>query len=453
MKQIIESQIKFFNTGKTKDINFRLDALKKLHGAIIENENALREAIYKDLNKSEAEVYSCELTPVYEELKYVEKHLKSWAKAKSVKRNMLSFFSKAQIYQEPYGHVLILAPWNYPIVLTLMPLISAIAAGNCVTIKCSKSSKHTAKVIQKIINSTFASEYIFCADPEIAYDEILAPRYDYIFFTGSPRVGKQIMEIAAKNLTPVTLELGGKSPCIIDKSANLKLAAKRILWAKCLNAGQTCITIDYILVDNTVKARLIDELRMQIESEYMLAELDENYPKIINEHHFNRLCNLLDTEEKVLGGSTNPLSRKIAPALLPNADFDHEIMQEEIFGPLLPIIGYDNIDEIIDKLQTLEKPLACYIFTNDKAFKNKCLNNLSFGGGGVNDVFLHIANPNLPFGGVGNSGMGQYHGKHGFETFSHQKSVITGTSFFDPHFRYMSYLRNHLKTFKMLFIK
>ncbi len=453
MHQIIESQNNFFNTGKTKDINFRLNTLKKLHSAIIENEQAILEALYNDLNKSEAEAYSCELTPVYEELKYTKMHLKDWAKIKPVKRNMLSFFSKARIYQEPYGHVLILAPWNYPIVLTLMPLISAIAAGNCVTIKCSRSSKHTSKVIQKMINSTFSSEYIFCADPKIAYDEILAPRYDYIFFTGSPRVGKQIMEIAAKNLTPVTLELGGKSPCIVDKTANLKLAAKRILWAKCLNAGQTCITIDYILVDNTIKARLIDELRMQIDTEYMLAELDDNYPKIINEFHFNRLCELLNTESNILGGSTNPLSRKIAPALLPNADFDHLIMQEEIFGPLLPIIGYDNIDDTIKKLHTLEKPLACYIFTADKAFKNKCLNNLSFGGGGINDVFMHIANPNLPFGGIGNSGIGQYHGKHGFITFSHQKSVITGTRFFDLRFRYMRYLNSHMRAFKMIFRK
>lgn len=448
VKEIVAAQGEFFLRNLTKDIDFRKDMLKTLREAVEKHEEELYEALGSDLSKSKAESYMTEISVVYQEIDEALKHLDSWCRAKRVRGSVATFPGKNKIYSEPYGVVLILAPWNYPVQLSLVPLVGAIAAGNCVVLKCSKSSPSCARTIQKLLNEAFEEKYLYCADAETPYDEVLDQEYNYIFFTGSPSVGKQIMETAAKRLIPVSLELGGKSPCIVDKSAKLSVSAKRIAWGKFLNAGQTCIAVDYVLVDNAVKDDFVKHLQKQIAKAYPNAEKDPSYPKIINKHHYDRLTGLLATEQGVIGGRLNPAELKISPALMPEAQFDHKIMEDEIFGPLLPIIGYDNIAEAVAEIKKRPRPLACYIFSRDKKLSRKLISQISFGGGCVNDAVVHASSHRMPFGGVGNSGMGGYHGRHSFETFSHKKAMVENGTVLDVPLRYAPYSELRWKILK-----
>ena len=448
--KIVNAQHSFFNSNKTKNAAFRKTMLVKLKKAIKQNENKILKALYLDLGKSKAESYMSEITMVYSEINTALSNLERWNKPKRVPTTLTTFPSKNYIYSEPYGVVLILAPWNYPVNLSLCPLVGAIAAGNCAVIKCSKSSPQTSNLIQNIINNTFNNKYIYCTDADIDYDSVLDQKYDYIFFTGSPKVGKKIMKKASENLTPVSLELGGKSPCIIDETANLRLAARRIAWGKFLNAGQTCISIDYVLVHEKVKNKFIKEMQKEIKKRYNNAAFSDSYPKIINEHHYSRLKKLMNTENTIIGGAYNDSARKIAPTLLPDTNFNKPVMQEEIFGPLLPIIAYSDLDKTIYNLKQKEKPLACYVFTNKKATARRIINEISYGGGCINDVIIHISNHHLPFGGVVNSGMGGYHGKYSFETFSHKKAVAKSSTLFDIPLRYAPYNKRKFNFFKRM---
>jgi len=450
LKSIVEKQKEFFKKDTTKSVEFRINILQKLEKAIRDNEKQILSALYEDLSKSEAEAYMTEIGIVYGEIHEALKNIKKWCKPKRVRGSLGTFPAKSYVYSEPYGVVLIMAPWNYPFNLSLSPLVASIASGNCAVIKCSKESKNTSKIIRDIINKTFEEEYIYCIDSELDYDEILHQRYDFIFFTGSARVGKIIMRVASENLTPVSLELGGKSPCIIDETADIKLSAKRIIWGKLLNAGQTCVSIDYIVVHKNIKEEFIKYLQEEIELRYPDAINNKSYPKIINPHHYERLLNLIKTESNVIGGKSNDNERKIEPTIFPDVYFDHEIMKDEIFGPLLPIIEYDDIDKIIDIIKEREKPLACYIFSQRKENADYIINSLSYGGGCVNDTIMQLANSHIPFGGVGNSGMGSYHGKHGFDLLSHKKGIVKNKKIFDLPFRYAPFDLKKLKIFKRM---
>ena len=450
LKSIVEKQKEFFKKDTTKSVEFRINILQKLEKAIRDNEKQILSALYEDLSKSEAEAYMTEIGIVYGEIHEALKNIKKWCKPKRVRGSLGTFPAKSYVYSEPYGVVLIMAPWNYPFNLSLSPLVASIASGNCAVIKCSKESKNTSKIIRDIINKTFEEEYIYCIDSELDYDEILHQRYDFIFFTGSARVGKIIMRVASENLTPVSLELGGKSPCIIDETADIKLSAKRIVWGKLLNAGQTCVSIDYIVVHKNIKEEFIKYLQEEIELRYPDAINNKSYPKIINPHHYERLLNLIKTESNVIGGKSNDNERKIEPTIFPDVYFDHEIMKDEIFGPLLPIIEYDDIDKVINIIKEREKPLACYIFSQRKENADYIINSLSYGGGCVNDTIMQLANSHIPFGGVGNSGMGSYHGKHGFDLLSHKKGIVKNKKIFDLPFRYAPFDLKKLKIFKRM---
>jgi len=402
------------------------------------------------------EGYSAETAMVKEEIRTAIHHLKRWMKPKRVKTPLLHFPSKSRIESRPLGVTLILAPWNYPFQLCLIPLVAAIAAGNCAVVKPSRMSPTTGKVIEKIIAETFAPEYVACVDLTAdSYDDILAEKYDSIFFTGSESVGKKVMAEAAKQLTPVTLELGGKSPCIVESSADIPVTARRIVWGKFLNAGQTCVAPDYILVDRKIAPALIEALQQTITAMFGKNPVtNPDFPHIISDRHFQRLISLLpgsgDKEKIITGGENDPRTRKIAPTLIANTDFDSPVMQEEIFGPLLPIIEYDDLDETVRFLQRRPSPLALYLFTRNKQIEKDVLPALRFGGGCVNDTIVHLANPALPFGGVGASGMGQYHGQHGFETFSHQQSILTKGLWLDLPFRYAPYTEKIFRLMRLL---
>ena len=436
LKEIINKQRDFFNTNATKSVKYRIKMLQRLKEAIRNNEVAILSALYKDLLKSKAEAYMSELAIVYAEINEALKNVRKWSRPEKVKGTIATFPSKNYVYSEPYGVVLIMAPWNYPFNLAMAPLIAAIAAGNTAIIKCSKESIYTSKVIKYIINKAFGSNYIFCVDEDIDYDELLNQRYDYIFFTGSQRVGKIVMNIASNKLIPISLELGGKSPCIIDETADIKLAARRVLWGKLLNAGQTCVSVDYVLIHSSVKDRFIKYLQKELKKRYPNALNSDTYPRIINEHHYKRLMNLIKSEENIIGGRGDDVVRRLEPTILPDVDFDHEIMKEEIFGPVLPIIEYDDINNVIRIIKEHEKPLACYVFTRDKYIAKHIIKSISYGGGCINDVILQVSNHYMPFGGVGSSGTGSYHGKFGFDTFSHKKSIVWGETMIDFPIRY-----------------
>ncbi|MEG2295598.1 MAG: aldehyde dehydrogenase [Oscillospiraceae bacterium] len=422
-------QRNFFNKDTTKDISYRKNALIKLRQSLKNYEDLILQALGLDLGKSHAEAYMSEIMMAFNEIDYMLKNLNHLAKPTKVKGSISSFPSKSVIYHEPYGVVLIFSPWNYPLQLCLLPLIGAIAAGNCALICPSTVSLNVSKIIEKLINETFPKEYVHCIYTSYAnfdhYDLILAQKYDFIFFTGSERVGKVVMHAATDHLTPVVLELGGKSPCIVDETADISIAAQRIIWGKLMNAGQTCVAPDYILVHKSKKQQLIASLISSIHKMYTENPLtDETYPKIINQHHFHRLRALIEPYPILFGGTFDSDTLKMMPTLLDIQDFDCEIMKEEIFGPLLPILVFESLDQVILTLKQLNHPLALYLFTTSKENEKKVMRKLSFGGGCINDTVSHIINPNLPFGGVGASGMGAYHGKFSFATFSHQKSCL-----------------------------
>lgn len=450
MEETIEAQRAFFATNATKSVSFRIDALKKLRASILKKERDLYAAMKSDLNKSEFETYMTELGMVLDELRFVAKHTPGWAKNKRVRTPLAQFHSKSFQMPEPYGVVLIMSPWNYPFMLCLEPLIGAVAAGNCAILKPSAYAPSTSQIITDIIEDCFPQNYIAVVQGgRKENQDLLKQRFDYIFFTGSVSVGKLVMESAAKNLTPVSLELGGKSPCIIDKTANLKVAAKRLAFGKFLNAGQTCVAPDYLFVHRSVKDQIIEYLKQDINAFYGGDPLEnESYPKIINEKHFNRLKGLMADGQILVGGETNG-REQIAPTLLDGVNGDSPVMQEEIFGPILPILTYDEIGEVITFVRNREKPLALYLFTTDKEVEKRVLTSLSFGGGCVNDTIIHLATSHMGFGGVGYSGMGSYHGKASFDTFSHYKSILKKYNWIDLPFRYLPYTDFNLKLLKL----
>lgn len=441
VEKVVQNQKRFFDTGKTKDIRFRIDALNKLENIIKKYENDINESLKKDLNKSQFESYMTEIGMVLSDLSYIKKRVKKWSKNERVISELSQFHSKSFITKEPYGVVAIISPWNYPFLLCIEPLIGAIAAGNCAILKVSEESTYTSQIISKMIKEAFEEDYISVLEGEKEVSqELLKQNLDYIFFTGSISVGKIVMEYASKNLIPVTLELGGKSPCIVDKSANLKIAAKRIAFGKFLNAGQTCVAPDYLLLHKSVEKEFIKYLKeatLEFYSKHPI--LNENYTRIINERHFNRLIELTKGEKIILGGDIDRESLKISPTVLGNVSLDSPIMQEEIFGPILPIITFENISEVKDIISKFEKPLALYLFTQDKNIENEILKKVSFGSGCINDTIIQLASSKLPFGGVGHSGMGSYHGKHSFDTFTHKRAIVKKYTWIDLPIRYFPY--------------
>ncbi|MDF2542948.1 MAG: NAD-dependent aldehyde dehydrogenase [Herbinix sp.] len=447
---LLEKQRTFFQKGKTKELQFRLTQLQKLKRIILKYENEILEALKKDLNKTEFEAYMTEIGMVLDEISFVSKNLKNWVKPEYVKTPLAQFLSSSKIYSEPYGVVLILAPWNYPFQLAIEPLIGAIAAGNCAIIKPSEESSYTSKIIEHIINEAFKTEYIsIIQGGREASEVLLEQKFDYIFFTGSVAVGRIVMEKASKHLTPVSLELGGKSPCIVDETANLRLAAKRIIWGKFLNAGQTCVAPDYLFVHREVKMELLLLMKHYIKKFYG-ADPSNNtkFPKIINQKHFHRLTNLLEGSNILIGGQSNVQSNQIAPTILDKVTWDSPVMQDEIFGPILPVLEFDQIQEVVTQINQHPKPLALYYFTNHKSRERKLLKHTSFGGGCINDTIVHLATAHMPFGGVGDSGMGGYHGKASFDTFSHKKSILKKSNLLDIGLRYPPY-QNDLKWLKV----
>ncbi|WP_371874746.1 aldehyde dehydrogenase [Clostridium fungisolvens] len=428
VKDILNQHKDYFLTGETKDINFRIASLKKLKTCIKNHEKEILNALYRDLGKSEFEAYSTEIGFILDSISNFVKSLKSWSKAKTVRTPIHQVPSKSYIVHEPYGTVLIIGPFNYPFQLLIEPLIGAIAAGNCAVLKPSESTPTVSALIKKMIEETFDSNYIRVieGEREITSALINSP-FDYIFFTGSVPVGKIVMEAAAKNLVPVTLELGGKSPVIVDKTANLAIAAKRILWGKLINAGQTCIAPDYILVHKSIKDEFIKKLKETVVSFYGVdASKSSDYGRIVNERQLNRLASIIEKDRSkiVYGGNYNINTLYIEPTIIDNVNWQDAVMKDEIFGPILPLLEYEDINSAIRMINDHPKPLAFYIFTEDKVVENLALNSISFGGGCVNDTISHVASSHLPFGGVGNSGIGAYHGRYSFEIFSHKKCII-----------------------------
>ncbi len=441
IKEIVERQREYFNSGITKSYAFRMQQLTKLEEAIKRNEKALLKALYDDLRKTPYEGYMTEVGIALEEIRYHKKHLKKWMARRMVSANLTHLPGVGYICPEPYGVVLIVSPWNYPINLCFQALIGAISAGNCAVVKPSAYAENTSHEIKRILLETFPPEYVAVVEGGRAENqELFNQRFDYIFFTGSVSVGKVVMESAAKNLTPITLELGGKSPVIVDETANIRLAAKRLAFGKSLNAGQTCIAPDYLLIHESRLEEFIAEFEKAVKKAFPNGDYSE-MPVIINEKHFKRLENLLTQGTIRVGGTVSESERFIEPTLLTDVDPQSELMQDEIFGPLLPVITYSELDEVIDFVRNREKPLALYLFTRRKSVVNRILHSLSFGGGCVNDVIMHIVSPKMPFGGVGNSGMGNYHGKKSFETFTHRRSVLMNFSDMDPALRYHPYTK------------
>ena len=451
IKELINKQRKFYSSNISKDLKFRIQNLKLLRSIIIKYEKEIQEALRLDLGKSETEAYMTEIGMVLDEIKYNIKHLAKWAKKKYVSTPLSQFPARSYRIPEPRGLVLIISPWNYPFLLSIQPLIGAIAAGNCVIIKPSEYSVNTSKLLKKILTEIYSEAYVtvVLGEKEVA-QELLKEKFDYIFYTGSTKIGKIVMEAAAKNLTPVTLELGGKSPCIVDEKCNVELAAKRIAYGKILNSGQTCVAPDYVFVHQNVKEQFLNCL-----IKYLKNFLGENalnnsdYPKIINKMQFNRIISLIDKEHVIYGGGYNRNILKIEPTILTIKDMTSKVMQEEIFGPILPIIGYNNLDYIINYININPKPLALYLFTNNKKIEKRILKEVSYGGGCINDTIIHLANKRLGFGGVGNSGIGEYHGKFSFDTFSHYKSIIKKSNHIDLPVRYHPYSKMKEKLIRM----
>ena len=423
------------------NINFRKETLIKLLNTVIIHENEIIQALHDDFKKPAFESVLTETSQVVLELKHVIKNMKKWAKPRRVFPSLLNFPSKDYIYKEPYGKVLIIAPWNYPFQLALCPLISAVAAGNQVVVKPSELTPKTSEIIVKIIHKVFDKNHVEVVEGGIEVSQkLLSERWDYIFFTGSVAVGKIVAQAAAENLTPVTLELGGKNPCIIDETANLKLAAKRIVWGKFVNAGQTCIAPDYILVQKNMKKHFVNFLKEEITKAYgENPEESPDFARIINAKNWQRLVDLIEPEKVVFGGESNPKDNYISPTLVEETSLDSPIMQEEIFGPILPILTYKKESEIAAVISRFEKPLALYVFSENPGFQKRIIQNYSFGGGCVNDTIIHFANKRLPFGGVGHSGIGAYHGNLSFDTFSHQKSIVKKANWLDLPLRYAPY--------------
>ena len=437
--EIVESEKHFFRTGVTRGVDFRIDMLKKFRKAIIENDELISAALKADLNKQPFESYMCETGLLLEEINFHIKRLKKWSKTRRVKSGIGQLPGKSYVCPEPYGVVLIMAPWNYPVQLCLLPLVGAISAGNCAVVKPSAYAPESSRVISKLIESAFPTGFVTAVEGgRDANKALLNEPFDYIFFTGSVAVGKTVMEAAAKRLTPVTLELGGKSPIIVDETANLPLAARRIAFGKVLNAGQTCVAPDYLMIEKSVEAPFIEEYKKALADFFPDGDMS-GMVRIINDKHFERVCNILDNSGSIaIGGARDAETRFIEPAVLTGVPVDSPAMQQEIFGPVLPVLPYEKLDDCIDFIRSRPKPLALYIFSENKMNQEKVLNSCSFGGGCINDTVIHLASSHMSFGGVGESGMGSYHGKKSFDTFTHYRSVLKQGKL-DVKLRYFPY--------------
>ena len=438
---ILKKQKEFYTSGRTIPVKFRIEMLKKLYNTVKKYENEVNEALTADLGKSSYEGFMCESGLVLAEISYMIRHTKKFSRRKTVYTPLAQFASHSFTQPVPYGNTLIMSPWNYPFLLSIDPLADAIAAGNTVILKPSAYSPNTSRIIEKIIKECFELEFVAVVTGGRAENSaLLEQKFDFVFFTGSQAVGKEVLRHTAEHLTPAVLELGGKSPCIVDKSANIKLAAKRIVFGKFLNCGQTCVAPDYILCDKSIKDEFVAEVIRQIKKQYGDKPLDnKDYGKIISEKHFARLLSLIDKDKVVAGGEVNAETCQIAPTVMDNVTEDDAVMGQEIFGPLMPVLTYDDFDDVLDRLKDKPKPLALYIFSGNKRNIKRVTTELSYGGGCINDVVIHLATSGMGFGGVGESGMGAYHGKEGFDVFSHKKSIVDKKTWMDLPMRYQPY--------------
>ena len=441
--QLLDSQRKFFRSGATLPVSFRIEMLKKLRSAVQKYEKEIETALKEDLGKSEFEGFMCEVGLVLSEISYMIRHARKFASKHRVYTPLAQFASSSYKKPSPYGNVLIMSPWNYPFLLTIDPLADAIAAGNTAIVKPSAYSPATSKIIEKIIAECFSPEYVAVVTGGRKENAtLLEKKFDFVFFTGSQNVGKEVLRHTAETLTPAVLELGGKSPCIVDSTAKLKLAAKRIVFGKYLNCGQTCVAPDYILCHKSVKDKFVKEVCAQVKKQYGENPLkNPDYGKIINEKHFERVSGLIDKEKTVCGGNMNKDTLQIAPTVMDNVTWDDAVMQEEIFGPIMPILTFDDFNEVYELLADKPKPLALYLFSEDKRRIKEVTERCSYGGGCINDTIIHLATSEMGFGGVGESGMGAYHGKEGFDVFSHSKSIVDKKTWMDLPMRYQPYNR------------
>ncbi len=455
LKTLLEKQREYYRSGTTLPVKFRIQQLRRLYNAIKQYEYEVKGALKADLGKSHFEGFMCEVGLVLSEISYMISNIKKFAKRKKVRTPLSQFASRSFKQPVPYGNVLIMSPWNYPFLLTMDPLVDAIAAGNTAIVKPSAYSPATSKIVEKIITECFDAEYIAVVTGGRAENTaLLDEKFEFIFFTGSQAVGKEVLRKSAEHLTPVVLELGGKSPCIVDSSANIKLAAKRIVFGKYLNCGQTCVAPDYILWETSVKEEFVKEVVKQIKLQYGENPLaNDDYGKIINRKHFVRLSSLIDADKIVFGGNINEDACQIAPTVMDGVSYDDAVMQEEIFGPIMPIVTFDDFDTTIDELKCKDKPLALYLFSSDKRHIKRVVTELSYGGGCINDVIIHLATSEMGFGGVGESGMGSYHGKAGFDAFSHYKSIVDKKTWIDLPMRYQPYNNKFYDKLLKLFLK
>ena len=445
ISDLVTRQRRFFDTGATRPLSFRLDMLKRLRKALLENEALFNEALKSDLNKSMMESYMSEIGMVLEEIRFHIKHLPRWIKDRKVRTPLAQFHAKSFISPEPHGVTLIIAPWNYPLQLCLLPLVGAISGGNTAVVKPSAYAPATSAAIFKVLGDAFSAEYIAVVEGGRAENNaLLEEAFDYIFFTGSVAVGKVVMEKASRHLTPVTLELGGKSPVIVDETADILLSARRIAFGKVLNAGQTCVAPDYLLIQERVKGAFIEAYETALQSFFPTLDYSD-MPVIVNERHYARLKGLLADQSIIVGGQTDDEKRFIAPTLLDEVSPESPIMREEIFGPILPILSYSSLDEAISFVRERPKPLALYLFTRRASAEQRMLDECSFGGGCINDTIIHLATSRMPFGGVGHSGMGSYHGKRSFESFTHQRSIVKKSTWLDLPMRYHPYSKRKMK--------
>jgi aldehyde dehydrogenase (NAD+) len=450
MKDLVANQRLFFNSHATKAISFRIEQLNRLEEVLNTNTNLLDSAIYNDFKKSSFENYMTEIGIVLYDIKQAKKKITRWSSKQRVKTNLGNFPAKSYIIPEPLGVTLIISSWNYPYQLSLAPIVAAIAAGNTIILKPSEIASQTSAVMASILNKAFNPKFLKVIQGGVQETtELLQQKFDKIFFTGSTTVGKIIYKAAAAHLTPVTLELGGKSPVIVTKDANIQMAAKRIVWGKFLNAGQTCIAPDYLYIDAQVSDAFLKAASLEIEKARYSFE-NNNYVQIINERNFDRLISLIEPSKIYYGGQTDKAQRFIAPTLLHDISFEDPIMQEEIFGPILPVLTFTDIDQAVKNVQLLPKPLSCYVFTSSEVVKNKIIKEISFGGGAINDTIMHISNPNLPFGGVGSSGFGSYHGQAGFNCFSNFKSILDKPTWYESSLKYAPYTQKKLAIIKKL---
>ena len=452
---LLEKQRAYYRSGATIPVKFRIEQLKKLYAAVKKYQTEINDALTADLGKSHYEGFMCESGLVLTEISYMIKHTRKFAKRKTVATPLAQFPSHSYKQPVPYGNTLIMSPWNYPFLLTLDPLADAIAAGNTAIVKPSAYSPATSKIVEKMIRECFAPEYVAVVTGGKAENTaLLDQKFDFVFFTGSQAVGKEVLRRTAEHLTPAVLELGGKSPCIVDANANVKLAAKRIVFGKYLNCGQTCVAPDHILCERSVKDAFVKAVVAEIKEQYGENPLEnKDYGKIINEKHFERLCGLIDKKKVVIGGKTNADTCQIAPTVMDHVTYDDAVMGEEIFGPIMPILTFDDFDAVIDGLKEKDKPLALYLFTSDKKHIKRVTTELSYGGGCINDVVIHLATSAMGFGGVGESGMGSYHGKDGFDAFSHYKSIVDKKTWLDLPMRYQPYKSKFYEKLLHIFLR